>query len=41
VLKKAMEIIFLPQTSMEAAQREQIGAIPAGWPKRRYRPTPC
>jgi len=39
VPKKSKEIIFLPQTGMEAAQRQQVGAILAGWPKRRYRST--
>lgn len=39
VPKKSREIIFLPQAAMEAAQRQQVGAVLAGWPKRRYRST--
>jgi hypothetical protein len=40
VPKSSKEIIFLPQTGMEAVQRQQVAVILAGWPKWRYRSTP-
>lgn len=39
VPKKSKETVFLPQAEMQAAQRQQVGAILAGWSKRRYRTT--
>lgn len=40
VPRKSKEIIFLPRKDMAAAQQQQVGAILAGWSKRRYRTTP-